>query len=127
MPWPVRFLVGMIRYRKTVAMLHGQGTGRYTCDEIAAFRGEIWSGINDLLITPRSGSKTGPEKRPFWVLGGEEPTEADTALFGFIVSVLLSTAAPDSQTLVRGFPAMIDYAERIHSTYFPDYEKWDVQ
>lgn len=29
---------------------------------------------------------------PFWFLGGDAPTEIDTTLFGFIVSVVLCTA-----------------------------------
>ena len=24
-----------------------------------------------------------------------------------------------------GFPTVLDYAERIHNRYFPDYVKWD--
>lgn len=47
-PYPVRVLVGMLVYRNITATLHGQGTGRFTADEIAAFRFEIWEGLNAL-------------------------------------------------------------------------------
>lgn len=34
--------------------------------------------------------------------------------------------APDSREVVKGFPVVLEYAERIHDRYFPDYEKWAV-
>lgn len=42
LPYPVRVLVGLLIYRNNVATLHGQGTGRFTPEEIATFRHEIW-------------------------------------------------------------------------------------
>ncbi|KAI1439521.1 hypothetical protein F5Y02DRAFT_63499 [Annulohypoxylon stygium] len=125
-PYPLRVVIGLIVYRKNIAMFHGQGTGRFTVEEIGEFRREIWEGINALLEVSRSSSKSSSDKRPFWALGGGQPTEADTSLFGFIVSALICTAGPDSQKEVRGFPILLDYAERIHNTYFPDYEKWET-
>ncbi|KAI0828429.1 hypothetical protein F5Y06DRAFT_283176 [Hypoxylon sp. FL0890] len=124
-PYPIRVVVGLLVYRKYNAMLQGQGTGRFTAEEIAAFRHEIWEGLNALLATSRSNS-TASKDDPFWALGGDHPTEADTCLFGFIVSVLICTAGPDSQKVVRSFPVILDYASRIHDRYFPDYEKWDI-
>ena len=90
-PYPVRVLVGLIIHRNTIATLHGQGTGRHSPSEIAAFRLEIWEGFNDLLLASKSNSH-GADTDPFWVLGGAHPTEADCVLFGFIVSVLICTA-----------------------------------
>lgn len=125
MPWPLRIVVGLLVYRSTTATLRGQGTGRYSPEEIADFRREIWAGFNDLLLESRSKSGSASSQGPFWVLGGGKPTEADATLFGFIVSVLISTAAPDAQKVVRGFPALLDYVQRIQGRYFPDYENWD--
>ncbi|OTA58347.1 hypothetical protein K449DRAFT_354577 [Hypoxylon sp. EC38] len=124
-PYPIRVAVGLLIYRNNKSMLHGQGTGRFTAEEIAMFRHEIWEGLNELLVVSQSIS-SGSNKDPFWVLGGEHPTEADTCLFGFTVSALICTAGPDSQKVVRSFPAILDYAGRIHDRYFPDYEKWAV-
>ena len=89
LPWPMRVLVGNLIYRSSTKALHGQGTGRYAADEIRAFRREIWESINGLLVssTPRTAGNS-----PFWILGEEQPTEADATLFGFIVSVLICTA-----------------------------------
>ncbi|KAI0133686.1 hypothetical protein BJ170DRAFT_690070 [Xylariales sp. AK1849] len=126
LPYPVRVVVGMMAYRGTIATLHGQGTGRYTPEEISGFRREIWEATNDLLVAARPKSGNADAGKPFWVFGGEKPTEADTTLFGFIVSVLVCTAGPDSQKVVKAFPVILDYVGRIQDVYFPDYEKWTL-
>ncbi|RYP08897.1 hypothetical protein DL764_001607 [Monosporascus ibericus] len=125
-PYPVRAIVGLLIYRKTTATLHGQGTGRFAPEEIALFRLEIWEAFSDLLRASKEKMRkdAGEDRGAFWVLGGDDPTEADCVLFGFIVSVLICTAAPDSQNVVRDFPILLEYAGCIHDRYFPDYEKW---
>jgi hypothetical protein len=89
LPHLIRVLVGLVIYRSSSKTLHGQGTSRYTPDEIRAFRREIWESINGILVS--SEARTSSDGL-FWVLGGEQPTEADATLFGFIVSVLVCTA-----------------------------------
>lgn len=89
LPYPVRVVVGLLIYRNMAPVLHGQGTGRHTRDELIAFRREIWESINDLLVASRA---TRLDDEPFWILAGSEPTEADCTVFGFIVSVMLCTA-----------------------------------
>jgi len=123
--YPMRVVIGLLIYRKMTQTLHGQGTSRYTSDEIRSFRHEIWEGINDLLISARTMAMASANNRPFWVLGGEGPTESDATLFGFIVSALVCTACPESQSLVKGFPVILEYAGRIHDVYFPNYLKWE--
>jgi hypothetical protein len=90
--YPMQVIIGHFIYNSTVKTLNGQGTGRFTDEEIAAFREEIWSNINELLLASKSKLSGGQKAAPFWVLGGDKPTEADTTLFGFIVSVLLCDA-----------------------------------
>lgn len=95
LPWPARWVVGSMIYRNVNKTLHGQGTGRYTPEQIAAFRLEIWEAINGLLSVSRTKSQASigdDEAGPFWALGGNEPTEVDAVIFGFIVSVLICTA-----------------------------------
>ncbi|OAL26441.1 hypothetical protein AYO20_10109 [Fonsecaea nubica] len=122
MPFPVRVLVGFLIYRGVTQTLHGQGVGRLTNDEVRDLKTEIWRSINQVLsIRLRQVSA---DDEPVWLLGGEQPSEADATLFGFIVSVLVSDSAPESKTLVKSFASVIKYAERIHSLYFPEYEKW---
>lgn len=94
----MRVLIGQIVYRNHKAMLYGQGTLRLSDDEIRAAKTEIWESINGVLASVRSSRTTGSsgdltsKTRPFWLLGGDEPTEVDTTLFGMITSVLLCTA-----------------------------------
>ena len=88
-PYPIRVVVGLLAYRRMIATLHGQGTGRFTNDEIKESKSEIWATIDGMLRASKSASAG---EGPFWVLGGEEPTEADATLFGFVISVLISTA-----------------------------------
>lgn len=88
-PYPVRVVVGIFAYRKLVSTLHGQGTGRFTNEEVRRAKEEIWGHVDGLLQASRRKAKEG---EPFWALGGEEPSEADATLFGFVVSVLIATA-----------------------------------
>ncbi|SPO04555.1 uncharacterized protein DNG_07240 [Cephalotrichum gorgonifer] len=128
-PYPVRVAVGILAHRKHTAMLDGQGTGRFTSEEAKAHKVEIWENINRLLQTSKRKCPTAAavDGEPFWALGGSEPTEADATIFGFIVSVLICTAGPESGKIVRGFPVVVEYARRIHNRYFLDYEQWEAQ
>ena len=91
-PWPLRLLVGYMVQRKNVNMLYGQGTLRFSDDEIATLKEEVWESVDALLGEARTTSKAGGEEGPFWVLGGEEPTEADGTMYGFVVGALVCDA-----------------------------------
>ncbi|RMZ85506.1 hypothetical protein DV736_g6571, partial [Chaetothyriales sp. CBS 134916] len=121
-PYPIRVLVGMLAYRGVLRTLQGQGTLRFSLEEMAALRLEVWESINTLLVEARS--KMGDTDGPFWVLGGAGPTDADPVVFGFIAASLVCQAAPDTEKIVRSFPIVMDYARRIHDRYFSDYERW---
>lgn len=90
MSYPLRVAIGYILSRKAAQTLYGQGTGRFTAGEIKSFKREIWENINELLVPSKSATEG--DAKPFWLLGGEGPTEADTSLFGFIAAVLASSA-----------------------------------
>lgn len=95
-PYPLRVVVGLLVYRNIAHTLHGQGTGRYTDDEIASFQREIWDCISQVLSAAKAkaAKNTTSDKNDelFWLLAGDEPTEADATLFGFIISTLVCTA-----------------------------------
>jgi hypothetical protein len=122
-PFPQRTIFGYLGYRGIVRKLHDQGTGRFSEEEIRRFRREIWESVNAFLEESR---KSAGKEGCFWVLGGDQPSEADATVFGFIVSALIADAGPESKQLVQTeFSAVVEYATRIHHCYFPDYELWN--
>ncbi|PWY88206.1 glutathione S-transferase [Aspergillus heteromorphus CBS 117.55] len=135
LPYPVQVVVGYMIYRKQVATLYGQGAMRFSDEERTAMKREVWGEIGALLAESKikatsagaGGGKDGGggEKGPFWVLGGEGPTEADASLFGFVVGGLVCSACPETQVIVRELPVVVEYARRIHDRFFPEYELWD--
>lgn len=90
LPWPVQVVVGNIIYRKVTRNLQGQGIMAFTEEEISEFRQEIWASLN--AVVAEAQKKQSDRDRPFWVWGGEGPTEVDAVLFGFIASGLVCDA-----------------------------------
>ncbi|KAJ5494469.1 hypothetical protein N7463_010556, partial [Penicillium fimorum] len=119
-PWLVQVIVGNIIYNKNIHNQQGQGTGSFSAEEIATFRQEIWESVNGLLSAVHAHHRD--REGPFWVWGGDDPTEADAVVFGFVVSGLICGAAPETKQIVNGYPALVEYARRIHEKYFPDYQ-----
>ncbi|KAJ5312172.1 hypothetical protein PENANT_c011G08483 [Penicillium antarcticum] len=124
-PFPLRVGVGLLVYRNMAQTLHGQGTLRFTGDEIASMRQDLWEEINSLLVSSKSSSKTTEHNQTFWLLGGDAPTEADAACFGFITAALVSTACPKAQKVVKSLPVVVEYASHIHDRFFPEYNFWE--
>lgn len=99
-PWFVRPLVGMLVYSKVSRTLDGQGTGLLSEEEVAMFKEEAWEALNALLSEAKATSLRNRQDRrderedeqPFWVLGGETPTEGDATLYGFVVGALICDA-----------------------------------
>ena len=87
-PWPLRPIIGFFAQRAAVRTLYGQGAGRLSDEEVATFRDEVWDNITTLLEEAKhnKNSKATGKVEPFWMLGGEAPTEADAVLYGFIVA-----------------------------------------
>ncbi len=92
LPYPVQVLVGQFAYRGESRTLYGQGTGRFTAEEITKFKTEVWENVNALLATSSRKRGSGGSGGTFFVLGGNGPTEADTTLYGFIASGLVCAA-----------------------------------
>ena len=92
LPYPMQVLVGLLSYRKMSATLYGQGTGRFTAEEITKFKKEIWENVNALLTASSRKRGSGGPDGIFFVLGGNGPTEADTTVYGYIASGLVCAA-----------------------------------
>lgn len=90
LPYPVQLVVGLLAYRRNMQTLHGQGTARFSAEEISSFRKHIWENVNALLAASRR--KRTETDATFWVLGGEGPSEADATLFGFIAAAMVCEA-----------------------------------
>ncbi|KAK3308368.1 uncharacterized protein B0T15DRAFT_106512 [Chaetomium strumarium] len=126
-PYPLRLVIGLLAYRKHARTLDGQGVLRFSKEEAAAMRLEIWESVNAMLVESRAhaaNNKAGNTSGPFWVLGGESPTEADPVVFGFVAAALDCRMAPETEKIVRGFPVVVEYAKRIHDRYFSDFKCW---
>ncbi|KAJ5932614.1 hypothetical protein N7516_007103 [Penicillium verrucosum] len=126
-PWPVQVIVGNIIYNKNVRNMQGQGTGLFSGEEIAAFRQELWESV-DRLVSAAYVQRRDREG-PFWVWGGDAPTEADAVLFGCCAVWMLCCLdlwclvwAPETKQIVNSCPALVEYSRGIHDKYFPDYQ-----
>ena len=95
LPYPIQIIVGLLAYRGVMRTLNGQGTARFSAEEIRAFRRQIWEDVNALLVASRAKAKKAADdddEGTFWVLGGEGPSEADATVFGFVVSAMVCEA-----------------------------------
>ena len=93
MPYPLQVLIGLLAYRSMSATLYGQGTSRFSGEEISSFRKQIWESFNALLVESKKKLAVGSSREsPFWLLGGVEPSEADSVLYAFICSTLVCKA-----------------------------------
>ena len=90
-PYPIQILVGLVAYRTVTQTLHGQGTGRFSNDELVAFKTKIWDNV-DALLTESTKKRSSNNQEPFWIHGGSAPTEADTVVFGFVIASIISNA-----------------------------------
>lgn len=109
--YPLLVIFGYLHYHKVLRTLHGQGTARYTSEERAAKRLEIWEGMNALVVEARTKQKAQLQAQaqaqnrdddeyddqvaaggPIWLGGDKGPTEADATLFGFLASSLICDA-----------------------------------
>lgn len=86
-PLVLKILIGNIIHRKIVQTVHLQGCGRFTSEEQKAFRHEIWETLEAMLAEQR---KAAEGNEPFWCLGGQNPTEADSVVFAFICTTLVA-------------------------------------
>ncbi len=92
-PYPIRVIVGLIAYHKNMQTFYGQGTSRFSPEEITCLKEQVWVSINALLEESKERNAEDEERGDiFWALGEDTPTEADAVIFGFIVGALVCTA-----------------------------------
>lgn len=86
-PYPIRLFVGWMVHSKISRTLYGQGTGRYTVAELNSLKKEAWTSLDELVA-----DSPGRGRGLHWILGDQNPTEADACLYGFLASSLTSPA-----------------------------------
>ena len=67
-------------------MLYFQGTGRHTSDEVKEMRREAIGALADYAAAAMA-KVDADSSEPFWILGGDKPTEADFTLFGYLANM----------------------------------------
>ena len=70
-------------------MLYFQGTGRHNSDEVKEMRHEAVDALAD-YATVAYAQADKKSSAPFWILGGEHPTEADFTLYGYLSGLLVT-------------------------------------
>jgi glutathione S-transferase len=129
-PYPVRVVIGLLAYRGNMRKLREQGAARFSGEEILGFKREIWGVLDGVLRKSREeflNGRQGTRKETSccWVLAGENPTEVDACLYGFVASVMVCESGVESRELLeKEFPGVVEWAGRIHEGWFPEYERW---
>lgn len=95
--WPLQVMIGIFIYKKIVRTIEGQGILKFSKEEIASLHQEIWDTLNSHMIAI---SRPGDRETPFWILGGDAPTEADATVFAFIASNLVCDASVAQNSLI---------------------------
>lgn len=106
-PAPLRPLIIAIMKRKVRQTLHGQGLGRYTRAEIAAFAARDLEAISLLL-----GDKP-------WIFG-DSPKGADATLWAMVTSTLCPHFEMEVRRAAERFPNLIAYRDRGLARWFPE-------
>ena len=90
-PAIVRGLTGFFVSTYCRIMLYLQGTGRHSAEDIKRLKGEALETLGSYAAAAdekyRQTGPSGDDFEPFWILGGNAPTEADFTLFGFLATV----------------------------------------
>ncbi|KAF9870240.1 glutathione s-transferase [Colletotrichum karsti] len=106
------------------SQLYMQGTGRYTDEEVKGFASDVVMSLNGFCETSLSklSLDSRESREPFWILGGQRPSEADFVAFGNLATVLGTSVNPVHAALIREKPALVEYIGRIHERYFAEYK-----
>jgi len=82
--------MGILTFQYLKLMLYFQGTGRHKPDEVRHFAEEAIGAM--ACFAEAALQKSGSQSSAlFWILGGEQPTEADFTLFGALSGYLVNS------------------------------------
>lgn len=90
-PGFIRGIAGFSVYNYCRLMLYFQGTGRHSVEEAKKLKqtaietlGNYSAAAHEKRLETKA---TSDNYEPFWILGGDQPTEADFTVFGFLATV----------------------------------------
>lgn len=106
-PGPFRGLIAAMIRRGVRKVLHGQGMGRHTADEIYAFAARDIDALAGLL-----GDK------PYF-LGGA-PRRVDAVCYAYLAGCYHATLESPLTHMVTKHPSLAAYTDRMRDRYFPE-------
>lgn len=110
MPWPMGGLIFAMVQRQTRKVLHGQGLGRHTTEEIDGLAIEDLRALDAIL-----------GERPYY--GGDAPREIDCVAWGYIANALAEPFQSPVKDAAKAMPALVAYSARMMEGVFPELAK----
>jgi glutathione S-transferase len=105
MPGPLRYVIAPVARKRVRSMLHAQGLGRHSRDEIYAMGAKDVDAIATQLAT-----------KPF--LLGPEPTSVDAVVWPYIVGTLVPPLESPLKQAIQKHANLVEYAERMRARFF---------
>ncbi|XP_013418981.1 failed axon connections homolog isoform X4 [Lingula anatina] len=108
----LRLSVPLFLIRRTVnSEVHGHGIGRHSKEEVLKIGKDDLKALSDYL-----------SQKPF--LMGDEPCEADCAVFGMLAQVVWQMPnSPHEIWIKKEFPNLIEYCYRMKERFWPDWDE----
>lgn len=91
--------------RDTIKMLHGQGIGRHSRDEIYGIGNRDLDAVSEFL-----GNK------PFF--HGDRPRDTDACIYGHLLQVIKAPHETPTQAHAKTLPNLEEYCDRMHDRFF---------
>ncbi|KAJ6640049.1 Failed axon connections like [Pseudolycoriella hygida] len=106
--WIVRPFIWRSVVSRFNAMAWAQGTGRHSYDEVVSIMNDSVESLSKII-----GNKK--------FLLGNEPCDDDAAVFGLLAQGLYSSPGAPFHVMFEKCPNLVEYVERIKSTFWPDW------
>ena len=90
--------------------VYKQGMGRHSREEVMQWGIEDVQALSDYL-----------SNKPF--LMGDKPCEVDCIFFGFMAILAYAPISESTGDLLKRFPNLMSYVERLKARYFPDWDE----
>ncbi|XP_060068093.1 failed axon connections homolog [Ylistrum balloti] len=96
--------------RTIKGMIHAQGIGRHTPEEINYIMSEDLKAISDFIGTKK-------------FLFGDKACKFDCAIFGILAEIRWASFGGFGTSVIKNYPNLCDYCERMKNTFWPDWNE----